>query len=134
MKKCIPALLIILLSVYGVCFAETSENPPKLQSTREQLSTATPLEEPGVRQEYLAEQKVKMLPSRHGDTVDSYLTNMTRIPAAADLGWQVKAIEDGYEVERLILIKDSKTLHYKWKVTHTGETSPVNDRAKALMK
>ena len=99
-----------------------------------QLQTATNIEETGVNKEYLAAQKVKMLPSKHGDSIDSYMTKMARIPMAEDLGWEVYPLEDGYEVERSILINNAKTFRYKWKVSNSGEVSPVNDIARALMK
>lgn len=126
MRKIISTLLITLFCLNAVCFAEPNAN--------EQSSADTSMEETAVRKEYLAEQKVKMLPSKHGSTIDSYMTNMAKIPMAEDLGWMVYTLEDGYEVERSILINKSKTFRYKWKVSNSGEVTPVNDRAKSLMK
>jgi hypothetical protein len=133
MKKFIPILLLVLFFLSGICFAGSQENLAKQQNPNEQLST-TSSDDIGVREEYLAEQKVKMLPSIHGDTIDSYLTNMTKIPMAEDLGWKVYPIEDGYEVERSILINNSKTFRYKWKVSNSGEVIPLDDEARKLTK
>jgi len=134
MKRFIPFFLLVLFFSYTVCLADTSSNPVTPQNISEQLPAPDGLETNGIREEYLAEQKVKMLPSKHGKTIDSYLTNMTRIPMAEDLGWKVYTIEDGYEVERSILINNSKTFRYKWKVSNSGEVSPVDERARSLMK
>ena len=134
MKKIIPILLILLLFLHAASYAGPTDNPAPQQNTGAQPATAAGPEEPGVSKEYLAEQKVKMLPSIHGKTVDAYLNNMVKIPMAQDLGWQVSAIEDGYEVERSILIKNTKTFRYRWKVSHAGEVSPLNDRARELMQ
>jgi len=134
MHKIIPTLLITLFCLNAVCFAEPNANSAKPQNTNEHSSADTSMEETAVRKEYLAEQKVKMLPSKHGSTIDSYMTNMAKIPMAEDLGWMVYTLEDGYEVERSILINKSKTFRYKWKVSNSGEVTPVNDRAKSLMK
>lgn len=134
MKKFIPLFLLILFFSYTVSFADTSSNPATQQNISKQLPDVGDSETTGIRKEYLAEQKVKMLPSSHGKTIDSYLTNMTKIPMAQDLGWKVYTVEDGYEVERSILINNRKTYRYKWKVTNSGEVSPADDRARSLMK
>ena len=126
--------LFFLHPLATVCFAGSEDNPAKQEIINDQSSASTNLEESGVRKEYLAEQKVKMLPSKHGDTIDSYMTNMANIPIAEDFGWKVYAIENGYAVERSILVNNSRTLIYKWKVSNSGEVSPVNDRARSLMK
>ncbi|UCD66245.1 MAG: hypothetical protein JSW69_01045 [Deltaproteobacteria bacterium] len=133
MKKIIPILFLALFCLSGICFAGSQEDLSKQQNSNEQLSTSSS-DDIGVRKEYLAEQKVKMLPSIHGDTVDSYLTNMAKIPMAEDLGWKVYAIEDGYEVERSILVNKSKMFRYKWKVSNTGEVTPLDDEARKLTK
>jgi hypothetical protein len=134
MKKFIPLFLLVLFFSYTVSFADTSSNPATQQNISKQLPDVGDSETTGIRKEYLAEQKVKMLPSSHGKTIDSYLTNMTKIPMAQDLGWKVYTVEDGYEVERSILINNRKTYRYKWKVTNSGEVSPADDRARSLMK
>ena len=134
MKRTSPLVITVLIFLHAVCFAGSNYNPAKKQNTDAQISPDAKIEEAGVRKEYLAEQKVKMLPSKHGSTIDSYMTNMAKIPMAEDLGWKVYTGEDGYEVERSILINNSKTLRYKWKVSNSGEVSPANDRARALMK
>jgi len=133
MKKAFSILLIIFSFTASISFADSNNNPAKQQDVKELLPSAA-TEEAGSSKEYIAEQKVKMLPAKHGRTIDSYLTNMTKIPMAEDLGWKVRPVEDGYEVERSILIKGSKTFRYTWKVLNSGEVSPVNDRAKSLMK
>ena len=134
MKKIIPFFLLVLFFSYTVSFADTSSNPATQQNISKQLPDVNDSETTGIRKEYLAEQKVKMLPSSHGKTIDSYLTNMTKIPMAQDLGWKVYTVEDGYEVERSILINNRKTYRYKWKVSNSGEVSPADDRARSLMK
>ena len=134
MKKFIPFYLLVLFFSYTVSFADTSSNPATQQNISKQLPDVGDSETTGIRKEYLAEQKVKMLPSSHGKTIDSYLTNMTKIPMAQDLGWKVYTVEDGYEVERSILINNTKTYRYKWKVSNSGEVSPADDRARSLMK
>jgi hypothetical protein len=134
MKKFIPLFLLVLFFSYTFSFADTSSNPDTQQNISKQLPDVGDSETTGIRKEYLAEQKVKMLPSSHGKTIDSYLTNMTKIPMAQDLGWKVYTVEDGYEVERSILINNRKTYRYKWKVTNSGEVSPADDRARSLMK
>ena len=134
MKKFIPFFLLVLFFSYTVSFADTSSNPATQQNISKQLPDVGDSATTGIRKEYLAEQKVKMLPSSHGKTIDSYLTNMTKIPMAQDLGWKVYTVEDGYEVERSILINNRKTYRYKWKVSNSGEVSPADDRARSLMK
>jgi hypothetical protein len=134
MKKFVATLFMVAFFLSTVCAADSNDNATTQQNSNEQIPSATSSEKAGVRKEYLAEQKVKMLPSKHGKTIDSYLTNMTRIPMAEDLGWKVYIIEDGYEVERSILINNKKTLRYKWKVSNSGEVSPVDDGARSLMK
>jgi len=134
MKKFIHLLLMLYSLFFCSLILADSSNHAVQQTGKEEVPVADNSEHTGIRKEYLAEQKVKMLPSKHGDTIDSYLTNMTRIPMAEDLGWKVYTIEDGYEVERSILINNSKTLRYKWKVSDSGEVSPVDDRARSLMK
>lgn len=128
-------LLVFTFSFFNsACFADSSDAPEKQQIINNQLPATTPLEEAYVRKEYLAEQKVRMLPSKHGDTIDSYMNNMVRIPMAQDLGWKVHPLADGYEVERSIQINNSKIIRYKWKVSNSGEVNPVNDNARKLMK
>jgi len=134
MKKSAVALVIVVFFLQSLSYAGPNENAAKQSNPDNGLPTASLADETGVSKEYLAEQKVKMLPSRHGDTIDSYMTNMARIPMAEDLGWQVYPIADGYEVERSILIKNSKIIRYKWKVSHSGEVSPVDDKSRSLMK
>lgn len=128
MKKIIPVLLVLYFFFPLICFAGQGENQEP-QSTGVSIvgeTVASP--------ESVAEQQVKNLPSRHGNTIDSYLTNMTKIPMAQDLGWKVSAVEDGYEVVRSILINGAKTLEYTWHVSKSGEATPANDRARKLMK
>ena len=134
MKKFFVALLLIYFYPASFCLAgQNAQQTIKPPDTNEQQSLAPLRQETGVRPEYVAEQKVKMLPSRHGKTIDSYLTNMAKIPVAEDLGWEVTEAEDGFEVVRSILIKNKTTYFYRWKVFHSGEVIPVNDRAKKLM-
>lgn len=134
MKKTIAVSVAVLSLFHALCFAGSPGSVTKQPDQDYARQAATLSEEPGVSKEYLAEQKVKMLPSSHGDTLDSYLTNMARIPLAQDLGWQVYPVSDGFEVERSILIKNTQIIRYKWKVLHSGEVSPADDKARSLMK
>jgi hypothetical protein len=103
MKKVFVLLVIIFSFLNTACFADSSDTLPEKQIHNKQFPPASS-EEAGVRTEFLAEQKVKMLPSKHGDTIDSYMNNMARIPMAEDLGWKVYPLDDGYEVERSIQV------------------------------
>ena len=134
MKKLVPILFTALILINTGSLAGSLNSPADQAVEPGQLSDKTGLDEPGVRKEYLAEQKVKLLPSKHGSTIDSYLTNMTRIPMAEDLGWKVYPVEDGFEVERSIQINNSKIIRYKWKVSDSGEVTPLDDGARSLMK
>ena len=134
MKKTVLILTCLLCFSAAQCFAASDAIPAPPSGTNEQPAASAGLEDQGTRPEYIAEQKVKMLPSKHGGTVDAYMTNMAKIPFAEDLGWQVKALEDGYEVERSLLINNTKTFSYKWKVSDSGEVTPLNDGARSLMK
>ena len=71
MKKFIPFFLLVLFFSYTVSFADTSSNPVTQQNISKQLPDVGDSETTGIRKEYLAEQKVKMLPSSHGKTIDS---------------------------------------------------------------
>ena len=134
MKKFMIFLAAFLLLACAPFFAASSEIDATDQPQPEDSISTTASETEGVREEYLAEQKVKALPSNHGGTIDAYLTNMSKIPVAEDLGWQVNRDEGGYEVMRSILIQKKETFEYKWQVSDSGEINPVNDRAKKLMK
>jgi len=135
MKKILGTAVVILSFFVGVCPAGSSDNAaPILGSDKEQPSVSTGPIETGIREEYLVEQKVRMLPSKHGDTIDAYMNNMVKIPMAEDLGWKVSPLEDGYEVTRSILINRTKTFEYRWRVSNSGEVTPLNDRARSLMK
>jgi len=81
---------------------------------------------------FLAEQQVKNIPFRLGDTMDTYLTKRASIPIAEDLGWQVRKKDNGYEVERTLFMEGKDYLHYTWFVATSGEITPVNDRTKKL--
>lgn len=83
---------------------------------------------------YLVEQKVKDIPFRLGDTMDTYLSKRASIPIAEDMGWEVRRKDDGYEVERTLLMEGKDYLHYTWFVKDSGEVSPMNDRTKRLHK
>jgi hypothetical protein len=134
MKKMGLFLLAALIFAHPVCLAGSLDSPAVPADNNGQLTGSSSPADSGVSKEYLAEQKVKMLPSKHGSTIDSYLTNMARIPIAEDLGWKVSAVDDGFEVVRSIMVDNSRVFRYKWKVSDTGEVTPLDDGARSLMK
>jgi hypothetical protein len=81
-----------------------------------------------------AESRVKELPCSQGGTVQEYLDKQVSNPGVEDHGWTTTPFEDGYEVERLMLLLRTKELKYRWRVTSNGEILAVNGKAVALTK
>lgn len=76
-----------------------------------------------------AEEIVKSLPCSEGGTIDQYLTKKAAIPAIEDLGWHVYPRENGFEVERLLLLSQRLSMQYRWHVGRPGNAKPVNGKA-----
>ncbi len=81
-----------------------------------------------------AEAFVKNLPCSRGGTVGQYLTKKAEIPSVEDLGWKVYPKEDGFEVERLLLIRQKIESKYRWHVFKTGKVKPLNGKAIGITK
>ncbi len=81
-----------------------------------------------------AEAFVKNLPCSRGGTVGQYLTKKAEIPSVEDLGWKVYPKEDGFEVERLLLIRQKIESKYRWHVYKTGKVKPLNNKAIGITK
>ncbi len=78
---------------------------------------------------------VKKLPSSEGGTVDQLLSNKAKLPVIEDLGWKAYPREDGFEIERLMLLNKTTPLSYKWHVDKaTGKAKPVNGKAIGITK
>ncbi len=76
-----------------------------------------------------AEETVKNLPCSKGGTVDQFLTKKAKTPAIEDLGWNVYPKENGFEVERLLLLDQRMSLEYRWHVDKSGRAKPLNGKA-----
>lgn len=98
-----------------------------LSSYQEQASE--PAEWEGWEQ---AEDTVKNLPCTKGGTVDQYLTKKADIPAMEDLGWKVYPRENGFKVERLLLLSQTMSVIYRWHVDKTGKATPINGKAMGI--
>ena len=81
-----------------------------------------------------AKQIVKNLPCSKGGTIDVYLNKKASTPAVDDLGWKAYPREDGFEIERLMLLMSNKIikLSYKWHVSFDGNARPINGKAMGL--
>ncbi len=77
---------------------------------------------------------VKKLPCSRGGTVEQYLTRKVEIPSVEDLGWQVYSKEDGFEVERSLLIRQKIESKYIWHVYKSGNVKPLNGKAVGITK
>jgi hypothetical protein len=55
-----------------------------------------------------AKQIVRNLPCTEGETIDQYLNKKASISAVDDLGWKAYPREDGYEIERLMILMSKK--------------------------
>ncbi len=72
-----------------------------------------------------------------GGTIDQCLNQKVIVPAVEDLGWKVYPRDDGFEVERLMLLNQTKNmmkLSYKWHVDFYGAVKPINGKAMGLTK
>ncbi len=81
-----------------------------------------------------AEALVKNLPCSRGGTVNQFLTKKAEIPSVEDLGWHVYPKEDGFEVERILLVRQKIQSKYKWYVYKTGKATPLNGKAIGITK
>ena len=81
-----------------------------------------------------AEEIVKNLQCSRWGTVDKYLTKKAAIPSVEDLGWKVYPKEDGFDVERILLIRQKIESKYRWHVYETGKATPLNGRAVGITK
>ena len=81
-----------------------------------------------------AEEIVKNLQCSRWGTIDQYLTKKAAIPSVEDLGWKVYPKEDGFEVERTLLIRQKIESKYRWHVYETGKATPLNGRAIGITK
>ncbi len=74
------------------------------------------------------------MPCSKGGTVDQYLTKKAEIPAVEDLGWIRSPYENGFNVERLLLLDQTMPLRYEWEVDKTGKVKPINGKAIEITK
>jgi hypothetical protein len=81
-----------------------------------------------------AKEIVKNLPCSKGGTIDAYLSQKALVPAVDDLGWKTYPREDGFEIERLMLLMSNKImkLSYKWHVSFDGKVHPISGKAMDL--
>jgi hypothetical protein len=58
-----------------------------------------------------------------------------KITVVEDLGWKAYPREDGFEIERLMLLNKTMPLSYKWHVDkNTGVAKPINGKAIGITK
>ena len=134
MKIIISVLLALFILIPSHGFGEPVKNPLPSNNSVELPGTQQPTANAiGVNEKYLVEQRVMSLPGRHAKTVDLYISKMAAIPGASDLGWQVQKVEGGYEVIREIQ-NGLRVFSFKWRVDASGEITPINKRAKDVMK
>ncbi len=81
-----------------------------------------------------AKEFVKNLPCSRGGTVGQYLIKKVEIPSVEDLGWQVHPKEDGFEVERILLIRQKIESKYRWHIYKSGKVKPLNNKAVGITK
>lgn len=82
-----------------------------------------------------AESLVKNLPCTEGGTVGQYLDKKAKIPAIEDLGWKAYPRDNGFEIERFMLLDQTMQLRYKWEVDKkTGKVTPINGKAIGITK
>jgi hypothetical protein len=87
-----------------------------------------------LNEEEQAVEFVRKLPCSRWGTVGQYLTKKAEIPSVEDLGWKVYPKEDGFEVERLLLIRQKIESKYRWHVYKTGKVKPLNGKAIGITK
>jgi len=87
-----------------------------------------------LNEEEQAVEFVKNLPCSRWGTIDQYLTKKAEISSVEDLGWKVYPKEDGFEVERLLLIRQKIESKYRWHVYKTGKVKPLNGKAIGITK
>ena len=105
----------LILAVFSLCFSVTLLHAGEISYVE-------------------AKQIVKHLPCSKGGTIDVYLNKKASIPAVDDLGWKAYPRENGFEIERLMLLMSNKIiqLSYKWHVSFDGKVRPINGKAMGL--
>lgn len=87
---------------------------------------------------YTTAQKIVMSQTcSEGGTIDQCLNKKVIVPTVEDLGWKVYPRNDGFEVERLMLLNQTKNmmkLSYRWHVDFYGVVKPINGKAMGLTK
>lgn len=87
---------------------------------------------------YTTAQKIVMSQTcSEGGTIDQCLNQKVIVPAVEDLGWKAYPRDDGFEVERLMLLNQTKSmmkLSYRWHVDFYGAVKPINGKAMGLTK
>ncbi|MFZ0610736.1 MAG: hypothetical protein WAM73_00715 [Desulfobacterales bacterium] len=81
-----------------------------------------------------AESRVKRLPCSQGGTVNEYLDQQGSNPSVEDHGWSTTPVDEGFEVERLMILLGTKELTYRWRVTPDGKIRAVNGKALSITK
>jgi hypothetical protein len=137
--KTVLSLLFTFLAFSTISFA--SDIPARTQDGRdvilredgtwEFVKFVNPFELKGKEQ---AEEFVKHMQCSRGGTIDQYLNKKAEIPSVEDLGWHVYTKEDGFEVERILLIRQKIESKYRWYIYKTGKVSPLNGKAKGITK
>ena len=79
-----------------------------------------------------ATEMVKQLPCKKGGTIDEYLTKKAGVPAVEDLDWHTYPRDDGFEVERFLLLNNRTQLLYKWHVSFDGNVRAINGKAMGI--
>lgn len=84
------------------------------------------------RQRADAEARVKRLPCNQGGTVHEYLDQQGLNSNVEDHGWSTTSVDEGFEVERLMILLGTKELTYRWRVTPDGKIRAVNGKARSI--
>lgn len=133
MKRIICLIMLVSFLAPVIVMAESFENSPYYKTFMElPEQQRTEVRKSEFQKMFTVEQKVKNIPFRLGDTMDTYLTKRASIPIAEDLGWQVRKRDNGFEVERTLFMEGKDYLRYTWFVATSGEITPMNDRTRKL--
>ncbi len=135
MKRVMCLIVLMLFFTPAIVMGESFENSTYYNAYMElPEQQRTEVKKSEFQEMFTVEQKVKNISFRLGDTMDTYLTKRASIPIAEDQGWQVRKKDDGYEVERTLLMEGKDYLHYTWFVAASGEITPMNERTQKLHK
>ncbi|MHC4270009.1 MAG: hypothetical protein ACYSTS_16315 [Planctomycetota bacterium] len=137
--KIVLTLLITLLAFSPILFADdipatTVDGRGVIlheDGTWEFADFAEPVE---LKRSEQAEEFVKNLPCSRGGTIGQYLTRKVETPSVEDLGWHVYPKEEGFEVERILLVRQKIQSKYKWYVYKTGKATPLNGKSIGITK